>query len=149
VDVLKERGLTPLRVILGFTLLSTALHYTHNVVRAQDYPQIQGIGILATQVLVAFGWVLFTTFGALGYRDYRNGRYWRALAFLLVYSLSGLASAGHFLVGTLQIPAFWYATVFTDALSSLALWIFVCWAAIRLNRVSAVDQVLHNVDVGH
>ncbi|MDT8911042.1 hypothetical protein [Amycolatopsis sp. PS_44_ISF1] len=148
-DVLKEKGLVPLRVILGFTLLTTVLHYSHNVLRAQDYPQVPGVGVPATRVLVAFGWVLFTAFGALGYRDYRAGRYWRSLAFLLVYSLSGLATAGHFLVGPVRIPAFWYATVFTDVVSALALWVFVCWAAARLNRVRDAGQVLHNVDAGH
>src|SRR5213078_1687287 len=107
-DVLHEKGLKPLRVILGFSLLSTTLHYAHNVVRAADYPQIPGISVPVTQVVVAFGWVLFTAFGWLGYRTYERGSYPRALAFLLVYSLSGLASAGHFLVGVPRIPAFWF-----------------------------------------
>lgn len=92
-DVLQEKGLTPLRAILGFSLVSTTLHYTHNVVRAADYPQIPGISVLAAQIIVAFGWVLFTAFGWLGHREYVRKSYPRALAFLLVYSLSGLASA--------------------------------------------------------
>lgn len=135
-DVLREKGLGPLRVILAFTLVSTVLHYTHNVVRAADYPQVPGLSVLVTQLVVAVSWVVFTVFGALGYRAYVRGQYWRALAFLLVYSLSGLASAGHFLVGVPQVPAFWFATIFTDAFSALALWVFVCWAAMRFNRVS-------------
>lgn len=140
-DVLQEKGLTPLRVILGFSLLTTTLHYAHNVVRAADYPQIPGISVLAAQVVVAFGWVLFTAFGWLGYRAYERKSYPRALAFLLVYSLSGLASAGHFLVGVPQIPAFWFATIFTDSAAALALWIFVTWAWATLNRVTSRDQV--------
>ncbi|MGW5719468.1 hypothetical protein ACWEVP_25085 [Amycolatopsis sp. NPDC003865] len=140
-DVLHEKGLTPLRVILGFSLLSTALHYAHNVVRAADYPQVPGISVPVTQVVVAFAWVLFTAFGWLGYRAYRQGRYPRALAFLLVYSLSGLASAGHFLVGDVDVPAFWFATIFTDSAAALALWVFVTWAWSVLNRVTSRDQV--------
>ncbi|RSD19393.1 hypothetical protein [Amycolatopsis eburnea] len=140
-DVLQEKGLTPLRAILGFSLLTTTLHYAHNVVRAADYPPVPGVPLLVTQVVVAFGWVLFTVFGWLGYRAYRQERYPRALAFLLVYSLSGVASAGHFLVGELHIPAFWFATIFTDSAAALALWVFVTWAWSVLNRVTARDQV--------
>lgn len=140
-DVLHEKGLKPLRVILGFSLLSTTLHYAHNVIRAADYPQIPGISVPVAQVVVAFGWVLFTAFGWLGYRAYERGSYPRALAFLLVYSLSGLASAGHFLVGVPRIPAFWFATIFTDSAAALALWVFVTWAWSVLNRVTSRDQV--------
>ncbi|WP_409462266.1 hypothetical protein [Amycolatopsis sp. GA6-003] len=140
-DVLREKGLGPLRAILVFTLVSTVLHYTHNVVRAADYPQVPGISVLATQIVVAVSWVVFTGFGALGYRAYVRGQYWRSLAFLLVYSLSGLASAAHFLVGVPRVPAFWFSTIFTDTFASLALWVFVCWAAMRLNRVSVARQM--------
>ena len=140
-DVLKEKGLTPLRAILGFSLISTTLHYTHNVVREADYPQISGLSVPAAQVLIAFGWVLLTAFGWLGYRAYQRQRYPRALACLLVYSLSGLASAGHFLVGVPRIPAFWFATIFTDSVAALALWVFVTWAWAALNRVTSRDQV--------
>ena len=140
-DVLNEKGLTPLRAILGFSLLTTTLHYAHNVIRAADYPQLPGIPAVVAGVVVAFGWVLFTTFGWLGYRAYMHGRYPRALAFLLVYSLSGLASAGHFLVGVPRIPAFWFATIFTDSAAALALWVFVTWAWSVLNRVTSRDQV--------
>ncbi|MEU4666401.1 hypothetical protein AB0F91_00190 [Amycolatopsis sp. NPDC023774] len=133
-------GLTALRVILAFTLLTTTFHYAHNVIRAQDYPQIPGIPVLAAQIVVAFGWVLFTGFGLTGYRCYVRGRYWRALGFLLICSLGGLAGAGHFLVGVPRIPAFWFATIFTDAAAAIALWLFVSWAAAQLNRVSIRDQ---------
>ncbi|MEV6903839.1 hypothetical protein [Amycolatopsis sp. NPDC051372] len=139
-DVLAGLGLKTLRVILGFTLLTTTFHYAHNVIRAQDYPQLPGIPVLVAQIVVAFGWVLFTGFGLAGYRCYVRGRYWRALGFLLVCSLGGLVSAGHFLVGVPQIPAFWFATIFTDTAAAIALWLFVSWAAAQLNRVSIGDQ---------
>ncbi|WP_051165679.1 hypothetical protein [Amycolatopsis orientalis] len=140
-DVLREKGLGPLRAILVFTLVSTVLHYAHNVVRAADYPQVPGISVPVTQVVVAISWVAFAVFGAFGYRAYVRGQYWRSLAFLLVCSLSGLASAGHFLVGVPRIPAFWFATIFTDSLAAVALWVFVCWVAMRLNRVSVAGQM--------
>ncbi len=140
-EALQDRGLTALRLILAFTLLSTTLHYAHNVIRAADYPQVEGIPVGAVAALVAVAYFVLTTIGLLGYRDYRRGRYWRALAFLMVFSLSGLASLGHFLVAVPQIPAFWFATIYTDTASALLLWGFVTWAAVKLNRVAAPDQL--------
>ncbi|RSN47562.1 hypothetical protein DMC64_09885 [Amycolatopsis sp. WAC 04197] len=137
-EALRTGGLTALRLILAFTLLTTTLHYAHNVIRAADYPQIEGIPVAVAATLVAVAYVVFAAFGLAGYRDYLRGRYWRALAFLMVYSLSGLASLGHFLVAVPQIPAFWFATIYTDTASALALWVFVTWAATKLNRVPAV-----------
>ncbi|WP_394359957.1 hypothetical protein [Amycolatopsis sp. SB7-3] len=137
-EALRTGGLTALRLILAFTLLTTTLHYAHNVIRAADYPQIEGIPVAVAATLVAVAYVVFTAFGLAGYRDYLRGRYWRALAFLMVYSLSGLASLGHFLVAVPQIPVFWFATIYTDTASALALWVFVTWAAAKLNRVPAV-----------
>ncbi|UMP05612.1 hypothetical protein [Amycolatopsis sp. EV170708-02-1] len=136
-EVLRNRGLTALRLILTFTLLTTTLHYAHNVIRAADYPQVEGISVGMAATLVVVAYVLFTTFGVLGYRDYLRGRYWRALAFLMVFSLSGLASLGHFLIAVPRIPAFWFATIYTDVAAALLLWAFVTWAAAKLNRVPA------------
>ncbi|WP_410581738.1 hypothetical protein [Amycolatopsis sp. lyj-108] len=135
-EALQNRGLTALRLILAFTLLSTTLHYAHNVIRAADYPQVEGVSVGLAATLVVVAYVLLTTFGVLGYRDYLRGRYWRALAFLMVFSLSGLASLGHFLVAVPQIPAFWFATIYTDTAAALLLWAFVTWAATKLNRTS-------------
>ncbi|WIY05192.1 hypothetical protein QRX60_15595 [Amycolatopsis mongoliensis] len=140
-DVLQEKGLTPLRVILGFSLVSTAIHYAHNAIRVADYPQLPGVPATVAGIGVAVGWVLLTTFGWLGYRAYRQGRYPRALAFLLVYSLAGMITLGHFLTGVPQIPAFFFATIFTDAAAGLALWVFLAWAWATLNRVTSRDQV--------
>ncbi|MEV7553084.1 hypothetical protein AB0N89_26030 [Amycolatopsis sp. NPDC089917] len=136
-EALRSQGLTALRLILAFTLLSTTLHYAHNVIRAADYPQIDGIPVGVAATLVAVAYFVFTAFGLAGYRDYLRGRYWRALVFLMVFSLSGLASLGHFLVGVPQVPAFWFATIFTDGASALLLWGFTTWAATKLNRVPA------------
>jgi len=134
-------GLTTLRVILGFSLLSTAIHYAHNALRYADYPQLQGITPVAGGITVAVVWVVLTAFGWLGYRAYTQERYEKALALLLVYSLAGMVTLGHFLTGVPRIPAFWFATIFTDAAAGLALWVFLVWAWTTHNRVSARDQV--------
>jgi hypothetical protein len=50
-EALQDRGLTALRLILAFTLLTTTLHYAHNVFAAADYPQVEGVPVR----LLAFG----------------------------------------------------------------------------------------------
>ena len=134
-----EKGLAALRIVLAFSLVSTTLHYAHNIIAVERYPQFQGISNTVTQVTVVLGWVVFTAFGALGYRRYLQRRYWPALSFLLVYSLSGLATMGHFLVGVPNVPVFWLVTIFTDAFAAVAIWTFVIWRATRLGQVR--DQI--------
>ncbi|OXM51264.1 hypothetical protein CFP71_25765 [Amycolatopsis thailandensis] len=140
-EALRTQGLTALRLILAFTLLSTTLHYAHNVIRVADYPQIEGIPVGVAAALVAIVYFVLTAIGLAGYRDYLRGRYWRALVLLMVFSLSGLASLGHFLAGVPRIPAFWFATIFTDGAAALLLWGFATWAAAKLNRVPTPAQV--------
>ncbi|WP_370945051.1 hypothetical protein AB5J62_39015 [Amycolatopsis sp. cg5] len=128
-------GLPVLRVILGFSLLSTTLHYGHNAIALDQYPAVEGLGGVLGQLFIVFAWLLFTTFGVLGYRRYARKMDWTALAFLAVYALAGLSTMGHFLVGPVNLPAFWFATIFTDSVAGLAIWAFVVWAATRLSAV--------------
>ncbi|GAB2744043.1 hypothetical protein [Amycolatopsis magusensis] len=131
-----DRGLRILRWVLAGSLLTTGLHYAHNTIRAEDYPPVDGLSLAATQILVGAGWFVFAAFAALGYSAYTRRRFWAANAYLVVFSLSGLASLGHFLFGVPDIPAFWFATIFTDLLSSLVLWTFVTWTAIRIRTTA-------------
>jgi hypothetical protein len=133
-DEVHDRGLVALRIVLVFSLVSTALHYAHNIIAVERYPGFTGISHSVTQVSVAVGWLLFTGFGLLGYRRYLRRRYWPSFAFLLVYSISGLVTMGHFLVGVPDVPAFWFATIFTDVLAAVAVWVFVVWGAIRVGH---------------
>ncbi|QFU85845.1 hypothetical protein [Amycolatopsis sp. YIM 10] len=132
-----ERGQKILRWVLLGSLLTTGLHYAHNTIRAQDYPPVEGLILLATRILVGGGWFVFATFAVLAFLAYGRRRYWAANAYLLVFSLSGLASLGHFFFGVPDIPAFWFATIFTDVLSSLAVWAFVTWVAIGIRTEQA------------
>ncbi|RZQ61877.1 hypothetical protein EWH70_22565 [Amycolatopsis suaedae] len=123
-------------MVLGFSVLSTGLHYAHNVFAIDQYPPVPGLSDLVAQILVAGAWVLLTAAGAVGYLRYTQRRYWAANAFLLVYSLSGLGSLGHFVIDVPNIPAFWFATIVTDALAAAAIWGFVMWTASMLGRAA-------------
>jgi hypothetical protein len=118
---------TLLSAILAFSVLSTALHYSHNFVEMDSYP---GGGWLV-QVLIVLSWPLLTVIGLYGYRLYAQGRYRDARVHLLLYSLTGLITPLHFVYGSPDIAPFWYATIFTDFLAGAAVVAFVVWSASR------------------
>src|SRR5437764_8652860 len=121
------RGLRTLRVILAATMASTAVHYTDNVLRVRLYPGAPGIPDTVARIVIVVAWLVLTAVGLIGYRRYTERRYWAARACLLVYSLTGLISLGHFLVGVPQVSWIWFVFIGTDTLTGLAMWIFVAW----------------------
>jgi hypothetical protein len=124
-----RRSLTLLGTILGASVLSTAIHYTHNFIAVNRYPGPGGSFYTVVRVAIVVAWPLLTAIGLIGYRRYREGRYQEAHVCLAVYSLTGLATLGHFIYGNPKIPAFFYATLFTDALAGLAVLAFALWSA--------------------
>ena len=119
-------GLTALRLILGFSIVSTATHYTHNFVAVDDYPG----GGPALQVAIVLSWPALTAIGLYGYRLYTEGRFREARICLLLYAPLGLLTPAHFLSGEPDVPPIFYATIFTDGLAGLAIVGFVAWSAL-------------------
>ncbi|HEY7829466.1 MAG TPA: hypothetical protein VIC06_02750 [Solirubrobacteraceae bacterium] len=124
----QQRRLTVLKTILAASILSTAIHYTHNFIAVDQYPGPKGSFYTVVRVAIVVAWPLLTWIGLMGYRRYREGRYREAHVCLVVYSFTGLATMGHFLYGNPQIPGFFYATLFTDAIAGLAVLAFVLWS---------------------
>ena len=122
-----ERRLAILRGIMVFTTISTLVHYTHNFVEIDQYPA-SFIPDIVTQVGVFVTWPLFTAFGVIGYRLYKQGRYRNAHACLLTYSAVGWLTLGHFTAGNPDIPPFFYATIFTDAIAAAMITGWVWWS---------------------
>jgi hypothetical protein len=83
------------------------------------------------QVLIILSGPLLTANGLYGYRLYAQGRYRDAHVHLLIYSLTGLITPLHFVYGSPDIPAFWYATIFTDFIAGASIVAFVAWSASR------------------
>jgi hypothetical protein len=125
----RRQALTVLKAILAASMLSTAIHYTHNFIAVNRYPGPGGGFYTVVRVAIVVGWPLLTAIGLLGYRRYREARYQEARVCLAVYSLTGLATMGHFIYGNPRIPAFFYATLFTDSVAGLAVLAFVLWSA--------------------
>jgi hypothetical protein len=125
----QRQALTVLKAILAASILSTAIHYTHNFVAVNRYPGPGGSFYTVVRIAIVVAWPLLTAIGLIGYRRYREARYQEARVCLTVYSLTGLATMGHFIYGNPHIPALFYATLFTDALAGLAVLAFVLWSA--------------------
>jgi hypothetical protein len=125
----ERRALTLLKAILAASVLSTAIHYTHNFIAVNRYPGPGGSFYTVVRIVIVVGWPLLTAIGLTGYRRYRERRYQEARVCLAVYSLTGLATMGHFIYGNPKIPAFFYATLFTDALAGVAVLGFLLWSA--------------------
>jgi len=114
-------------VILAGTA-STGAHYTHNYLEIEHYPRSDLISNAVIQAGILVSWPLLTAVGLAGYRLYALRKYRAAQVCLALYSPLGLITLGHFLFGSPDIPAFWYATIFTDALTSLGVLAFAAWS---------------------
>jgi hypothetical protein len=122
-----ERRLAVLRWVLGFGILSTGLHFTHNFVAIDQYPDDLVSGTVV-QVAILLFWPLFTGLALYAYRLYAQHRYREAHPILLAYAFFGLTTLGHFLDGKPDIAPFWFATIFTDALAGVAVLAFTVWS---------------------
>jgi hypothetical protein len=130
------RRLSVLRWVLAFGILSTGLHFTHNFVAIDQYPDDLVSGTVVQVAIVLF-WPLFTGLALLAYRLYAQQRYREAHPILLAYAFFGLTTLGHFLDGKPDIAPFWFATIFTDALAGIAVLAFTVWS-MRSVRAAAV-----------
>lgn len=116
---------TALKAILGFSILSTGIHYTHNFVEIDQYPQSSLVSDGVTQAAILISWPLLTAIGLWGYQLYSQGSLRRARAALIAYSFAGLVTLGHFVDGNPDIPPVFYATIFTDFAAGVAVLAFV------------------------
>lgn len=123
----ERRTTIVLRAILAASILSTAIHYTHNFIAVKHYPGPGGSFYTVIRVAIVVAWPLLTYIGLTGYRRFTEGRYQEARAAFITYSYTGLTSILHFAFGNPKIPAFFYATLFTDFLTGLSVLLFALW----------------------
>ena len=121
-------GARALRAILAFGIASTAIHFTHNFVKIEDYPQSDVIPNWVVQVAIVVSWPIFTWLALQAYRLYRDGDARAARPRLLAYAGWTLFSLGHFTEGNPDIPPVFYATIWTDVLAGLLVVGFVVWS---------------------
>jgi hypothetical protein len=112
-----------LRVLIAATIVSTAVHFTHNVVEIESYPS-DPISDEVIQVAAVISWPLYTAIAIYAYRLYTRRRFKLAHPLLAAYGLFAMTSLGHFLNGVPDVPAFWLGTVFTDILGGASVLAF-------------------------
>lgn len=125
-----------LRWMVAFAVVSTAAHFTHNFVEIDRYPDGLVSGEVV-QIAILVAWPFLTAVGLYGFRLYARGDHERAHPCLGIYALMPLTTPGHFVDGTPDIPPFWFATIFTDALAGLGLIVFVIASSRALRRQAA------------
>ena len=127
-------GSGALRAIIAFGIVSTGIHFTHNFVKIEDYPE-GAIPNWVVQTAIVVSWPIFTWIALRGYRLYTARGIGAARPWLLWYAGWTLFSLGHFTEGNPDIPPVFYATIFTDVLAGVLVVAFVVWAS-RGSRVA-------------
>jgi peptidoglycan/LPS O-acetylase OafA/YrhL len=131
----QDRAASVLRWILAFAILSTGLHFTHNFVEIEQYPD-SFIPDAVVQVAIVLSWPLFTGLAVYAYRLYSHGQVREAHPVLVAYGLFCMVTLGHFIDGSPDIAPFWFATIFTDTLAGLAVLAFTI-TSMRSHQTSA------------
>lgn len=129
-DLPDRRRVRVLAAIIAFTVVSTGLHYAHNYLQIEHYPPADFATNHTIQIAILISWPLLTAIGMFGLWLYSRGSVPPAYTCLIAYSVLGLVTLGHFTEGSPHIGAFWYATIFTDAIGGVALLAFVAWDAL-------------------
>ncbi|HEV2999302.1 MAG TPA: hypothetical protein VGW75_01090 [Solirubrobacteraceae bacterium] len=106
-----------LRWLLSFAVVSTAIHFTHNFVEIEEYPQSDLVSDGPVKAAIVISWPLFTALAVHAYRLYARGDHGPARRWLAAYGLWAMVSLGHFVNGNPDIPLVWYATIWTDVLA--------------------------------
>jgi hypothetical protein len=127
------KPLRVLQVLLVATIVESAIHYTDNTLRYDDYtvadPSILG-GLVKVWV-IPISWFLFTWAGIIGYRRYQQGDFPKAAAFLGAYSASGLISVLHYTdISVDDLSAFQNTFVFADVVLGVLMVSFALWTAL-------------------
>jgi hypothetical protein len=127
----KASSQSALKLILLASVISTAIHFTDNYRFIEHYPQPFWI----TAPSIYQSWIILTAVGVIGYWLYRSRQFWFAYLCLSLYSLTGLASPGHYLYGSWSQFSFkMHLFIWTDAVTSLAVLGFVVWSFLFLKE---------------
>jgi multisubunit Na+/H+ antiporter MnhC subunit len=125
-----------LKAILAFGIVSTGVHFVHNFVKIEDYPE-SPVPDWVVQTAIVVSWPIFTWLAIEGYRRYVRGDEKGARPRLLWYAAWTLFALGHFTEGNPDIPPVFYATIFTDVLAGVLVLAFVVAASRRPQRLAA------------
>ncbi len=132
----KASSQSTLKLILVASIVSTAIHFTDNYQFIEHYPQPTWV----TAPSIYQSWMILTTVGIIGYWLYKSRQFWFAYLCLSIYSLTGLASSGHYLYGSWSQFSFkMHLFIWTDAITGSAVFAFVLWSLLFLKEWQLTD----------
>jgi hypothetical protein len=119
------RGIGTLRVLSAALVVSTAIHFTDNAFKIDEYPGTEPGGTIGVPLF----WLGFMAAGLIGYRLYVRGREPAAQILLFVFAYAGLATPLHYTSpGGSRLEWWEHVSIATDALTGLAVLGFVIWS---------------------
>lgn len=120
-----------LKVLLIASIIATGIHFTDNYRFIEQYPQ----PVWITAASIYQSWLLLTVVGIAGYWLYKFDKFWRAYGCLILYSVTGLASPGHYFYGSLsEFSLKMHLLIWADGLTGLAVLGFTFWSALILKE---------------
>ena len=120
-----------LKNLLIASIISTGIHFTDNYLFIEEYPQPAWI----TAPSIYQSWLILTAVGVTGYWLYRYRKFWFACICLFIYSVTGLASLGHYFYRPLfQFSLKMHIFIWTDGLTGLAVLGFAFWSGLVLKE---------------
>lgn len=128
-----------LNVVFWVSVGLSILHYTDNTVRFAAYDKGDSPLVVGAWQIV-LGWVIFTAIGILAYVRTRQERWWPAVAFMAIYSLTGLVSLGHYAEAPPSAYD-WLQTVliWTDVASGVSVLGFALWLMFKRAIPSRIE----------
>jgi hypothetical protein len=122
------KGIGTLRLLSAAVVVSTAVHFTDNAFKIDEYPGTEPGGTIGVPLF----WLAFMAAGVAGYRLYVRGREPAAQILLFVFAYAGLASPLHYTsAGGSRLEWWQHVSIWTDALTGLAVVGFVIWSLRR------------------
>jgi hypothetical protein len=122
------KGIGTLRLLSAALVVSTAVHFTDNAFKIDEYPAKEPGGTIGVPLF----WLGFMAAGVVGYRLYARGREPAAQLFLFLFAYAGLASPLHYTSpGGSRLEWWQHVSIWTDAVTGLAMLGFVIWSLRR------------------
>ena len=122
------RGIATLRVLMAAVVVSTAIHFTDNAFKIDEYPATEPGGTIGVPLF----WIAFMTAGFFGYRLYVRGREPLAQFLLFLFAYAGLGSPLHYTSpGGSRLEWWQHASIALDGLTGLAMVAFIVWSLVQ------------------
>lgn len=110
--------------IIAINIATTVLHYGHNVVHFEHYPE----PVWLNAKLVDMFWFVMTPFAIVGGWLYTKNRYWVGFGVLVAYILMSLLVLGHYNYAPFfEISFTIHLFIWLEVVTALGLFAYLCY----------------------